>query len=65
MLPLPAFVNSTSVRPSCYDDLNDAFRMTGFFFLRHVWEPRAQTPPDARGGFLNAVSRSINLQQVS
>ncbi len=64
MLPLPSFVSSTSIRASCYEDLNDAFRMTGFFFLRHVWEPRAQTPPDARGGFLNAISRIINLQQA-
>ncbi|MEJ5079483.1 MULTISPECIES: DNA repair protein RecO [unclassified Ochrobactrum] len=64
MLPLPAFVNNTALRASCYDDLNDAFRMTGFFFLRHVWEPRAQTPPDSRGGFLNAISRIVSLQEA-
>lgn len=57
LLPLPAFVNNTSIRPSSYDDLQHAFNMTGFFLMRHVWEPRGQTPPDARAGFLAALSR--------
>jgi DNA repair protein RecO (recombination protein O) len=54
---LPAFVNDTAVRASSYEDIDHAFKMTGYFFLRHVWEPRAQTPPDSRGGFLNALKR--------
>lgn len=57
LLALPAFVNDTSVRPSSYDELQGAFNMTGYFLMRHVWEPRGQTPPDARGGFLAALSR--------
>ncbi|MFC0246570.1 DNA repair protein RecO [Falsochrobactrum ovis] len=59
LLPLPAFVNNTSIRPASYDELQRAFNMTGFFLMRHVWEPRGQTPPDARAGFLAALSRNM------
>lgn len=65
LLSLPSFVNDTALRASCYDDLDRAFTMTGYFLMRHVWEPRAQTPPDSRSGFLNAVGRAINLSQAS
>lgn len=63
MLALPAFVNDTAIRASCLDDVSRAFHMTGFFLARHVWEPRAQTPPDARGGFLNALARLLSQAQ--
>jgi DNA repair protein RecO (recombination protein O) len=38
-------------------DLQDGFRLTGLFLLRHVLEPRGQGHSDARDGFINAVSR--------
>ncbi len=60
LLLLPGFVNDTAVRAASYDDIDHAFTMTGYFLMRHVWEPRAITPPDARGGFLNALGRAIN-----
>lgn len=59
LLALPDFVASTKVRASCCDDITTAFRMTGYFLTRHVWEPRAQTPPDARAGFLSALERQL------
>jgi DNA repair protein RecO (recombination protein O) len=36
-------------------DLADGYRLTGYFLLRHVFEPRGETLPDARGSFVNAV----------
>lgn len=37
--------------------LDQAFRLTGFFFNRHVYEPRGMMAPDARSGFLSALRR--------
>ena len=62
MLPLPAFLrggDAAQQRPSReLVDLDDAFRLTGFFFARHVYEPRALTEPDARAGFIGALRRA-------
>jgi DNA repair protein RecO (recombination protein O) len=38
-------------------DLQDGFRLTGLFLLRHVLEPRGQRHSDAREGFIHAVVR--------
>lgn len=38
-------------------DLQDGFRLTGLFLLRHVLEPRGQGHSDARDGFIRAVVR--------
>jgi DNA repair protein RecO (recombination protein O) len=38
-------------------DLQDGFRLTGLFLLRHVLEPRGQGHSDARDGFIHAVVR--------
>jgi DNA repair protein RecO (recombination protein O) len=38
-------------------DLQDGFRLTGLFLLRHVLEPRGQGHSDARDGFIQAVVR--------
>lgn len=59
LLALPDFVSSTKVRAASCNDITTAFRMTGYFLTRHVWEPRAQTPPDARAGFLSALERQL------
>jgi DNA repair protein RecO (recombination protein O) len=37
------------------DDLADGFAVTGFFLLRHVFEPRGLALPDARASFIAAV----------
>ncbi|RVD40892.1 DNA repair protein RecO [Mesorhizobium sp. M4B.F.Ca.ET.215.01.1.1] len=56
MLALPAFLQRSG--PSADQAaLEDAFRLTGFFFSRHVYEPRGLEPPDARAGFLAALRR--------
>jgi len=57
LLPLPAFLlEDARDRPGA-SDIVDGFRMTGFFLLRHVLEPRGQNHNDARAGFIQAATR--------
>jgi DNA repair protein RecO (recombination protein O) len=59
LLRLPAFLHAGegSVIAFTDQDLQDGFRITGLFLLRHVLEPRGQGHSDAREGFINAVIR--------
>ncbi len=64
MLPLPGFLRADPGREGerLRGDpraIEDAFRLTAFFFARHVYEPRALTEPDARAGFLATLRRSL------
>ncbi|MGH7004923.1 MAG: DNA repair protein RecO, partial [Alphaproteobacteria bacterium] len=59
LLDMPPFMLTSTVRAASLPDIETAFRLTSFFFTRHVWEPRAQKPPEAREGFLNAIARSL------
>ncbi len=55
MLGLPAFLLAApGGRPEAAD-LAAAFRLTGFFLARHVYEPRGLPPPDARERFLSLL----------
>ncbi|MBA5776635.1 DNA repair protein RecO [Stappia sp. F7233] len=60
MLPLPAFLLATGAEPRQADGqaIGEAFRMTGFFLHRYVWEPRGIQPSDAREGLIQAVLRA-------
>jgi DNA repair protein RecO (recombination protein O) len=58
LLRLPSFVmDKTPAEPDgpSADDLADGFALTGFFFARHVLEPRGLAFADAREGFVAAV----------
>jgi DNA repair protein RecO (recombination protein O) len=57
LLRLPAFLREDGDRANGFtdEDLQDGFRLTGLFLLRHVLEPRGQGHSDAREGFINAV----------
>jgi DNA repair protein RecO (recombination protein O) len=59
LLRLPPFLGGSGSEPDRWSDqdLQDGFRLTGFFLLRHVLEPRGQRHSDARDGFINAVIR--------
>jgi DNA repair protein RecO (recombination protein O) len=58
MLRLPAFLGAEAdVGEPAIDELSDAFALTGFFFERHVLEPRGLAMHDARASFINAVLR--------
>jgi DNA repair protein RecO (recombination protein O) len=57
MLPLPDFLLGNSSLRADRTSIEDAFRLTGFFFARHVYEPRGMDAPDARAGFLAALRK--------
>ena len=59
LLRLPAFLREGEggANGLSDQDLQDGFRLTGLFLLRHVLEPRGQGHSDAREGFINAVMR--------
>jgi DNA repair protein RecO (recombination protein O) len=63
LLRLPPFLRQAQSPDETTDhswtdqDLQDGFRLTGLFLLRHVLEPRGQGHSDARAGFINAVTR--------
>ncbi|MCR4267934.1 DNA repair protein RecO [Nitratireductor sp. ZSWI3] len=58
LLPLPPFLVGDAGAPADGEAVEQAFRLTGFFFQRNVYEPRGMDEPDARGGFLAALARS-------
>jgi DNA repair protein RecO (recombination protein O) len=64
LLPLPAFLHD-GVAPVTTDALMEAFALTGFFLDRHAFAPRGLTAPEARGHFVNAISRALNLPATS
>src|SRR5215468_4175251 len=65
LLRLPAFLADPSHEPGP-DQLADAFAVTGFFLLRHVFEPRGMALPDARGSFVSAVINAYrNVPAIS
>ena len=59
LLRLPPFLREGKAGSNGWSDqdLQDGFRLTGMFLLRHVLEPRGQGHSDARDGFINAVTR--------
>ena len=60
LLPLPGFLRRQDGEIRLRGDLatlDDAFRLTGFFLARHVYEPRAMLEPEARAGFLATLRR--------
>ena len=57
MLALPAFLLVGSGIRADREALNEAFRLTGFFLDRSVYEPRGIAAPEARSGFLGALAR--------
>src|SRR6267142_5737346 len=59
LMRLPPFLREGEGGPNGWSDqdLQDGFRLTGLFLLRHVLEPRGQGHSDARDGFINAVTK--------
>ena len=46
-------------RPADMAGIDAAYRLTGFFLARHVYEPRGMTEPEARAGFVAALRRCL------
>jgi DNA repair protein RecO (recombination protein O) len=66
LLRLPAFLRAHDDGRNGWSDqdLQDGFRLTGLFLLRHVLEPRGQGHSDARDGFINAVTKRLNKAEI-
>ncbi len=63
LLPLPAFLlGPPSIVAPPAEEIRDAFRLTGYFLARHVFEPRGIEPPDARGRFIVVVEGAQQLK---
>jgi DNA repair protein RecO (recombination protein O) len=59
LLVLPAFLQRGVGRRGSPAEIDQAFRLTGFFFGRHVYEARGIEPPEARAAFLSALGRAF------
>lgn len=58
MLALPDFLVAGPGRRADLAAVDQAFRLSGFFFTRHVYEPRGLTGPEARAAFLAALHKA-------
>ena len=59
MLALPPFLAAEGRKAADYDSLAAAFRLTGFFLHRHVYEPRGLAITSARDGFVQAALKAL------
>jgi DNA repair protein RecO (recombination protein O) len=57
LLPLPAFLAAGSGVRAAREDVEQAYRLTGFFLARHVYDARGIDEPEARGSFVAALGR--------
>lgn len=62
LLALPTFLADGSRHAADPASLEEAFRLTGFFLHRHVYEPRGMEMPDSRAGFIHAALKASGDQ---
>jgi DNA repair protein RecO (recombination protein O) len=65
MFALPAFLQAGVREAATLSDLEQAFRLTGFFLGRHVYEARGIAEPTTRDSFLNALRRAYAGRAVA
>ena len=65
LLPLPVFLQRGARQGADLKAIEDAFRLSSFFFARHVYEPRGIEVPDARSGLLMALRKFYSGQAIS
>jgi len=59
LLPLPAFLlDHAAVDDPSVSDVSAAFRLTGYFLARHVFDPRGVEMPQARTTFVSWFQRA-------
>jgi DNA repair protein RecO (recombination protein O) len=63
MFALPAFLRTGDGGAADRESLAAAFRMTGFFLHRHVYEPRGLDFGAARDGFIQAALKALNGEE--
>lgn len=59
LLRLPDFLTGATRSCGRAEELAEAFRLTGFFLHRHVFEPRGVAEPSARESFRTAAIRAF------
>ena len=64
LFPLPPFLAGTAAAAD-HAALAEAFRMTGYFLHRHVYEPRGLQDSAAREGFVQAALRALKARTTS
>lgn len=57
LLPLPLFMRTGVTATPAVTEVLDAFRMTGYFLNRDVFEPRGMAVPESRTRLLDALAR--------
>ncbi len=65
MLALPSFLRAGSGQRGGLTGFEDAFRLTGYFLHRHVYEPRGIDEPEARAGFIGTLRRELSRQDAN
>ena len=62
LLPLPLFLKSGAEISGDGQAVSAAFRLSGYFLSRHVYEPRGITAPESRASFLAALLKALDRQ---
>ncbi|GHD06811.1 DNA repair protein RecO [Tianweitania populi] len=62
LLPLPPFLKSGAEISGDVQAVSAAFRLSGYFLARHVYEPRGITAPESRASFLAALLKALDRQ---
>ena len=62
---LPVFLQQGARQGADLTAIEDAFRLSSFFFSRHVYEPRGIEPPEARGGLIAALRKFYAARALS
>lgn len=65
LLPLPPFLRQGAREGADLAAVEDAFRLTSFFFSRHVYEPRGLGGPEARAGLMTALRKYYAARAIS
>lgn len=60
MLALPEFLSKENSKAADSESLAAAFRLTGYFLNRHVYEPRGLNENATRDGFVQAALKALN-----
>jgi DNA repair protein RecO (recombination protein O) len=60
LFALPAFLRGAAGPPPSVAEVDDAFRLTGFFLTRDLFAPRGLNLPDSRRAFLAAAAKAQN-----
>lgn len=64
MLALPEFLSKENSKAADSESLATAFRLTGYFLNRHVYEPRGLNENATRDGFVQAALKALNKVSV-